>query len=290
MAASQNKPIQADSSGLDAMAASQNKPIQADSSGLDAMKAWQQSGTTLLEDQAAKEKAKTASAEARRANDKAKAKANRDSRKLQRGLRQAEITGRVNQFVRDWATQNAAHVRAVNSRGETVNTAQIPNVGTLDLGTGKIIDGPLFDAPTSFAKSDSASSTAALCVGLGLYTRTVGTPPVAEVWVGVGTVAGDLPPGFDPTLGKLVASGGTGTVWAAVTINGTTGAVESVAVNGGGATPNDTNTSFYYTLGSYAYVNGFPTIANYGCGSLSVTVCRNWFTAEPPFFGVTITR
>jgi hypothetical protein len=64
----------------------------------------------------------------------------------------------------------------------------------------------------------------------------------------------------------------------------------SVAVTGGGTTPNDTDTSFYYSLGYYEYVDEAPTVTNYGCGSLDVTVCRNWFASEAPFYGVTINR
>ena len=126
------------------------------------------------------------------------------------------------------------------------------------------------------------------CVGLALYKKTIGT--TTQVWISAGTVAGDLPSGFDPAEGKSIAGGGSGNVWAEVNINGTTGDIVSVAVTGGGTTPNDTDTSFYYTLGNYSYTVGVPTITNYGCGSLDVTVCRNWFASEAPFYGVTINR
>lgn len=130
------------------------------------------------------------------------------------------------------------------------------------------------------------------CVGLALYAKVVGSGVSAttQVWIGAGTVAGDLPSGFDPAEGKSIASGGSGNVWAEVNINETTGDIVSIAVTGGGTTPNDSDTSFYYTLGNYSYTDGTPTITNYGCGSLDVTVCRNWFTPEAPFYGVTINR
>lgn len=130
------------------------------------------------------------------------------------------------------------------------------------------------------------------CVGLALYTKVVGSgvSTTIQVWIGAGTVAGDLPSGFDPAEGKSIASGGSGNVWAEVNVSQTTGEVLSVAVNGGGTTPNDSDTSFYYTLGNYSYTDGVPTITNYGCGSLYVTVCRNWFAAASPYYGVTINR
>jgi hypothetical protein len=130
------------------------------------------------------------------------------------------------------------------------------------------------------------------CVGLALYTKTVGTPPntTTQVWIGAGTIAGDLPSGFDPAEGKIIASGGSGDVWAEININETTGEVVSFVVTGGGSTPNNTNTSFYYTLGYYEYDGDSASVTNYGCGSLNVAICRNWFAAEAPFYGATMTR
>ncbi len=130
------------------------------------------------------------------------------------------------------------------------------------------------------------------CAGLALYTKTVGTPPntTTQVWVGAGTVNGELPSGFDPIDGKNIANGGSGDVWAEVNINGETGEIISAVVNGGGNTPENTDTSFYYTLGHYQYDGNIPSIMNYGCGGIDVTICRNWFALEAPFYGVSLTR
>ena len=134
------------------------------------------------------------------------------------------------------------------------------------------------------------------CVGLNLYTKTVtvGTPPdttkITSVWIGAGTVAGQVPSGFDPADGKSIASGGSGYVWAQVAINGTTGDIVSVAVTSGGTTPNNTDTSFYYPLGYYSYDGDSASVTNYGCGSVNVAVCRNWFSAEPPRYNVLFDR
>ena len=128
------------------------------------------------------------------------------------------------------------------------------------------------------------------CVGLALYTKTVavGVPPVAlqQVWIGAGTVAGRLPSGLDPMEGRLIASDGSGDVWAKVEFNDSTGEITSVEVNGGGPTPTDTTTSSYRTLGHYGYNGTSAIVTNYGCGSIEVSVCRNWFTESPPFYGI----
>ena len=130
------------------------------------------------------------------------------------------------------------------------------------------------------------------CIGLSLYTKTVGTPPntTTQVWINPGTVAGELPAGFDPTEGKSIAGSGSGEVWAEVNINQTTGAIVSVAVDGGSTTPENTSTAFYYTLGYYAYDGSSASVTNYGCGGVEVTVCRNWYAAEAPWYGVTLNR
>jgi hypothetical protein len=127
------------------------------------------------------------------------------------------------------------------------------------------------------------------CIGLALYKKTVENT-TTQVWIGAGTVAGGLPSGFDPSEGKSIASGGSGNVWAEVNIDQYTGEIISVAVTGGASTPNNTETSFYYTIGYYEYDGNSATVTNYGCGSIDVTVCRNWFAAEAPFYGVTMTR
>jgi hypothetical protein len=126
------------------------------------------------------------------------------------------------------------------------------------------------------------------CVGLALYTKVVGG--VNQVWIGAGTVAGQVPSGFDPINGKFIASGGSGYVLARIQINGETGQLQSAEINSGGSIPSDTDDTFYYSLGFYQYVGTSPTVQNYGCGSLDVTICRNWFAAEPPYYNVTFLR
>ena len=131
------------------------------------------------------------------------------------------------------------------------------------------------------------------CFGFGLEVRTVedSDPPQYEVWANPCTINGDLPPGFDNSEGRIIAGSGSGNVWAEVNVSQTTGDVVSVAVDGGSSTPANSDTAYYYTLGNYSFSGtGTPTVTNYGCGSVDVRVCRNWFAAVSPYYGVSVTR
>lgn len=209
-------------------------------------------------------------------------------RRIARELRQFEATGRVSNWLAG-ETIKAESKREVPSsvvdefvrRGVMPSTFQVQPALPFG-GLPKVI--PTIPAPPS------DGGGAASCIGLNLYVKTVVNSQ--QVWVGAGTVAGDLPSGFDPVEGKFIASGGFGNVWAEVNINGTTGEIVSVAVTGGGSTPNDTDTSFYYPLGYYRYSGNPPTatVTNYGCGSVSVEICRNWFVTQAPFYSVSFLR
>ena len=83
------------------------------------------------------------------------------------------------------------------------------------------------------------------CIDLTLYKKTDGTPPneSQQIWISAGTVAGGIPEGLDPFYGKYLADSGSGNAWVEVNIDGNTGEIVSVAVDGGGSTPQNTNTS-----------------------------------------------
>jgi hypothetical protein len=129
------------------------------------------------------------------------------------------------------------------------------------------------------------------CVGLNLYTKTVGVPPesTTQVWIGAGTVADIIPDGLDPINGKLIASSGSGQVWARVTIDGQTGDIQSVEVNGGAAPPN-TGTSRRIILGSYQISESSAQVSNFACGSVYANICRNWFASSSPFYSISLFR
>jgi hypothetical protein len=125
------------------------------------------------------------------------------------------------------------------------------------------------------------------CIGLALYTKTVGTPPntSTEVWIGAGTVAGDLPSGFDPADGKIIASSGSGDVWAEININDS-GEITSRSVQKGVYISDPKR----YLLGNFVYNGSSPKVTNYGCGSVDASVCRNWYASEEPFYSMLLTR
>jgi len=122
------------------------------------------------------------------------------------------------------------------------------------------------------------------CNGLGLFVKD------GIVWISPGTIAGKKPAGMDDIDGKVIATGGSGDVWTEVVISQTTGEVVSVALTGGGDTPDGDDTTYYLTLGHYEFDDEEVNISNYGCGSVMAQICRNWFAAEEPYFGCTLSR
>lgn len=138
--------------------------------------------------------------------------------------------------------------------------------------------GSIIELPT-----ETTTVAGPTCIGLNLYTKT--GEPSNQVWVGAGLIGFFSPEqwGGDPQAGKFIANSGSGNVWAEVNINQENGAIVSVAVTSGGTIPSNTSTAFYYTLGYYSYNDGVPSVTNYGCGSLVVTVCRNWFSVDLPY-------
>jgi len=212
-------------------------------------------------------------------------------KKLEREIRQFQQTGRVGSWLsgetlKSEAAQNAAQQSSFSNRPIPPPSKQAASI-PLANANNKTKFGPKPEV-TDFGGGGSN------CIGLALYTKTVrtGENTSYQVWISAGTVAGDLPSGFNPADGKLIASEGSGDVWAELNIDEATGEIVSVEVNGGGPSPtnNESGTSFYYTLGNYSYTDGVPTITNYGCGSLNVNVCRNWFVATAPFFSVSFVR
>jgi hypothetical protein len=164
----------------------------------------------------------------------------------------------------------------------------------LDVTHSTVIEGAAGNERAGSLPSDDAyylGGGGGSCFGLGLFVKTVGEGENAtqQVWVSPGSVGGKTPPGFGEE-GKNIANGGSGQVWAEVNINDQTGEIVSVAVDGGGQTPTNSDTAKYLTLGSYEYDGKSAKVTNWGCGSVNVTVCRNWFTNQAPFYGVSMGR
>jgi|694.fasta_scaffold37532_2 uncharacterized coiled-coil protein SlyX len=133
------------------------------------------------------------------------------------------------------------------------------------------------------------------CVGLNIYTKT-NEDGDQEVWIGAGTVAGQVPDDFDSIEGKLIENSGSGLVWAKIEIDENLGTIVSVNVDNGEEIPDNSNTSFHYPLGAYEQIESDNegnirfTVENYDCGSVDVNICRNWFRSTAPFYGVSFSR
>jgi hypothetical protein len=211
-----------------------------------------------------------------KANSGASSKDKSFSRRVLREVKRYEQTGRVS----SWLASEFAKAGAL--RDTTSKKAQEQPESIPISSIGATI--PIPNASTDYIFKPIEFTPAPPCVGLGLYTKGQG------VWVGAGTIASELPSGFDPEDGKFIASGGSGYAWAEVEIDEETGEIVSVDVEGGNSVPDNTDTKFHYTLGYYEFGNDAIPVTNYGCGSLQVTICRNWFAAEPPYWGVTFNR
>lgn len=217
-------------------------------------------------------------------------------RRIDREVRRFEATGRVSNWLAgQTAKAEAARDSAQQSGFDPPRSQPFSNINTpstpIPLSPSNYFPPAPLDLKPDITPPPSTGGEGT-CIGLNLYTKVVGGS--TQVWIGAGTVGGELlsefDPNFDPAEGKSIASGGSGEVWAEVNVSQTTGEIVSIAVTGGGTTPPDSDTAYYYTLGYYLYTNGVPNITNYGCGSLYVTVCRNWFAAASPYYGVTINR
>ena len=122
------------------------------------------------------------------------------------------------------------------------------------------------------------------CYGFGLYLKD------RAVWVNLGTVNGEIPENFDLVYGKKVAEGGTGVVYAKVEIDQEVGEIKKATIENGSNFPASSFNTFHYLLGRYELSANKAIVVNCGCGSIDVSICRNWFAKDPPFFGVTLTR
>ena len=184
-------------------------------------------------------------------------------------------TGEVDSFS---GATNGQQNRILSGRMPTTRyNSAIPSIRATEENNGGGV--PQIVIPTTLADGEG------ICVGLALYIREDNA-----IWIGAGTIDGQIPSGFNQMDGKYIANGGSGNVWAEIKIKEETGEIISVAVESGSFTPENTNTLFYYRLGYYEYNAGSATVTNYGCGSLDVTICRNWFAISAPFYGVTINR
>jgi hypothetical protein len=110
-----------------------------------------------------------------------------------------------------------------------------------------------------------------------------------KVRVITSTLGGDVPAGFspgdDPPYVLTVADADI--VWGGITIDSGTGEITARWLDSGAEMPADTATDFHVRIGSVAVSSGVSSPVNDRYGPITATVCRNWFAAEAPYFGVT---
>ena len=209
-------------------------------------------------------------------------------RRIEREVRRFEQTGRVSSWLagetlKAETAQNAAQQSGFSpAQSQPSSNTNVP-LTPIPLSPNNTFYLPPLNLKPEITPPPSSGGT---CVGLALYTKTtVGTPPVTVVWIGAGTVAGDLPSGFDPVEGKSIASSGSGDVWAEININNS-GEITSRSVQKGTYISDPKR----YLLGNFVYNGSSPEVTNYGCGSVDASVCRNWYASEEPFYSMLLTR
>jgi len=127
------------------------------------------------------------------------------------------------------------------------------------------------------------------CYGFELTAG--GTPSALKVNVSSALIAGQEPSGFTEGSKEFSVSS-SGVIYAQITVNSTTGAITGRALNYGSSTPANTATVFHEQIGTYT-VTGTGnaravSVSNSRCGSVYVNICRNWYAATAPFYGVSI--
>lgn len=205
-------------------------------------------------------------------------------RRLEREIRRFEQTGRVSSWLagetlKTEAAQNAAQQSAFKQA--VLDVVKSSPSDAFDISPTL----PSLNLITRKPEIPEEAAAAATCIGLALYVKN------GNVWIGAGTVNGELPSGFDPIDGKSIANGGSGYVWVEIEIDPDNGVIEDTNFESGGNIPANTDTTFIYTLGYYEYNGDSPSVTNYGCGGITAVICRNWFATKSPFYGLTsITR
>jgi len=106
------------------------------------------------------------------------------------------------------------------------------------------------------------------------YSTLGGEPPT------VPSPETDLSYRFTPSV--------TGIIYGKIIINGTTGAITDRQLVASNTLPADTDTDFHVEIGSFTLNEGELTVANACYGPIHATICRNWFTSEAPFYGVSL--
>ncbi len=126
------------------------------------------------------------------------------------------------------------------------------------------------------------ATAAPSCGSLRVFSKTPDGAENPHLYVGPGTVGEDYYD-TDTDLGSLDEASDNG-VYIKIVLDDTDGTYTDEIVVDSGVESDDTTT--YFLLGSVA-ADG--VITQSACGPVYVTVCRNWFAAESPYYGMTVT-
>ncbi len=109
-----------------------------------------------------------------------------------------------------------------------------------------------------------------------------------KVRIHASTLGGELPDGFsdgdEPPY--IVSVTGNGKIWGGISINDSTGEITGRWLDKGTTVPANTTTEKYVLIGSWWSTGDTLLLSNSRYGPIDVDICRNWFAAASPFYGV----
>lgn len=131
-------------------------------------------------------------------------------------------------------------------------------------------------------KSAGSNEESSTCGNLRVFSKSPEGQTTPHLFVGVGQV-GNVIIGEDEDLGPIDSNKGK-LVLAKVTLNGTDGTYDAEIVALADA-PSPTATVVHFLLGA---VSEEGSVSQTACGPFTVTVCRNWYASEAPYFGMSV--
>ena len=171
----------------------------------------------------------------------------------------------------EWVNAVQDAIRAL-CEGENIS---VEGDATRNRGHGKVRIG----TRRKFAVLGVARSS---CESFRLFSKINEGKKTPNLFVGKGTVGEDYYD-TDTDLGSLDEASDNN-VYIKIIMDGTDGTYTDEIVVDSGVVSDATTT--YFQIGS---VSADGVITQSACGPFYVTVCRNWFASEAPYYGITVT-
>lgn len=131
------------------------------------------------------------------------------------------------------------------------------------------------------SRKTASGAESSSCGNLAVYTKVPDGAEEPNLYVGVGQAGSTI---FEETdLGGYESNYGNKIV-VKVTLNGTDGTYTSEII-ALAEVPEATDTVVHFLLASVGDEGG---ISQHACGPVNITVCRNWFANEAPFYGISV--